>query len=124
MNWTSCEQPVTVVTATVPAVTMLLSLVHVAACRQSSYAAPASSSLDPPPAGGHVDMLCGGTFVLTILVSVRVSRCQRYLPVRHHLLLHGQATHERVRARCGTKVVLPETRRVQYHNPVVSSVVV
>ena len=83
----SCEQPVTWVTATTPAVNMLLSLSHVAACGQSSYAAPASSRHDPPRARGHVDRPFGDTSVLTMPVSVRVSRCQPYLEVRHHLLV-------------------------------------
>ena len=97
---------------------MLLSLGHVAACRQSSNAAPASSSLDPPPAGGHVDMLFCCTFVLTMSVSVKLFTRGLQLGTRHHLLVHGQATHERVRETRGRKVFLPETGHVEGATPV------
>ena len=53
-----------------------------------------------------MDKLYGGTFVLTIPVSVRVVRCHAYLDVRRDLLLHGQATDELVRATRDVRLVL------------------
>ena len=107
MDRASCEQPLTSVTATTPAVNMLLSLMHGAACGQSSYAAPASSSLDPPPAGGHVDTLSDSTFVLTVTVSVKLLIPDLHEKMQHH---HGNKrgmTDASIARMRGSLVVLP-----------------
>ena len=51
-------------------------------------------------------MLYGGTFVLTIPVSVKLLTRGLHGSMRHHLLLHGQSTDKRVRAMRGVRVVL------------------
>ena len=51
-------------------------------------------------------MLYGGTFVLTMPVSVKLLTRGLHGYTRHHLLVHGQATHERVRATRVVRVVL------------------
>ena len=120
MDRASCEHPVTRVNATTPSVNMLLSLSHVAACGQSSNAAPASSSLDPPPAGGHVDMLFCCTFVLTMSVSVKLLMPGLDGRTRHTRVVLGQAPDERVRAQRAPKVVLRETGHVGKPSPVLT----
>ena len=85
--------------ATVPAVIVLLTLVHLVACGQSSYAAPASSSPDPPPAGGHVDTLYSCTSVHAIpRRSVLRLPWELLHTKRRCRAVTGQATLERVHA--------------------------
>ena len=99
MDRARCEQPVTWMIATVPAVNMLLSLRHMAACGQRSYAAPASSRHDPPRAGGHLDMLYGCTFMLLIPVSVKLFTWDKAECTRREPGINARATRECASAR-------------------------
>ena len=56
-----------------------------------------------------MDTLSDGTFVLTVTVSVKRLTPDLHSGTRHYLLLHGQAMHERVRARRGVRLV-PQKR--------------